>query len=172
MALSFENRELIDKNKAFPADFIAEGVDQTRGWFYTLHAIATMTKKSVAYKNVVSNGLVLDKNGQKMSKRLGNAVDPFKTLEKYGPDATRWYMISNAQPWDNLKFDLNGIEEVTRKFFGTLHNTYSFFALYANLDSYKFNVQNKSHSLKELDYWVLSKLHSLIKDLETSYEYY
>ena len=110
----FENRELIDENKAFPADFIAEGVDQTRGWFYTLHAIATMTKKSVAYKNVVSNGLVLDKNGQKMSKRLGNAVDPFKTLEKYGPDATRWYMISNAQPWDNLKFDLSGIEEVTR----------------------------------------------------------
>ena len=168
----FENRELIDKNKAFPADFIAEGVDQTRGWFYTLHAIATMTKKSVAYKNVISNGLVLDKNGQKMSKRLGNAVDPFKTLEKYGPDATRWYMISNAQPWDNLKFDLNGIEEVTRKFFGTLHNTYSFFALYANLDNYKFNVQNKSHSLKELDYWVLSKLHSLIKDVEASYEDY
>ena len=134
----FENKDLIDSNKAFPADFIAEGVDQTRGWFYTLHAIATMTKNSVAYKNVISNGLVLDKNGQKMSKRLGNAIDPFKTLEKYGADATRWYMISNAQPWDNLKFDLEGIEEVTRKFFGTLFNTYSFFALYANLDSYSF----------------------------------
>jgi len=168
----FENRELIDENKAFPADFIAEGVDQTRGWFYTLHAIAAMTKKSVAYKNVVSNGLVLDKNGQKMSKRLGNAVDPFKTLEKYGPDATRWYMISNAQPWDNLKFDLNGIEEVTRKFFGTLHNTYSFFALYANLDSYTFSDRNKSISLNELDYWVLSRLNSLIKNVDVSYEDY
>ena len=168
----FENRELIDENKAFPADFIAEGVDQTRGWFYTLHAIAAMTKKSVAYKNVVSNGLVLDKNGQKMSKRLGNAVDPFKTLEKYGPDATRWYMISNAQPWDNLKFDLDGIEEVTRKFFGTLHNTYSFFALYANLDNYTFSDRNKSNSLNELDYWVLSRLHSLIKNVEASYEDY
>ena len=168
----FENRELIDENKAFPADFIAEGVDQTRGWFYTLHVIAAMTKKSVAYKNVVSNGLVLDKNGQKMSKRLGNAVDPFKTLEKYGPDATRWYMISNAQPWDNLKFDLDGIEEVTRKFFGTLHNTYSFFALYANLDSYTFSDRNKSNSLNELDYWVLSRLHSLIKNVGASYEDY
>ena len=168
----FENRELIDENKAFPADFIAEGVDQTRGWFYTLHAIAAMTKKSVAYKNVVSNGLVLDKNGQKMSKRLGNAVDPFKTLERYGPDATRWYMISNAQPWDNLKFDLDGIEEVTRKFFGTLHNTYSFFALYANLDNYTFSDRNKSNCLNELDYWVLSRLHSLIKNVEVSYEDY
>ena len=168
----FENRELIDENKAFPADFIAEGVDQTRGWFYTLHAIAAMTKKSVAYKNVVSNGLVLDKNGQKMSKRLGNAVDPFKTLEKYGPDATRWYMISNAQPWDNLKFDLDGIEEVTRKFFGTLHNTYSFFALYANLDNYTFSDRNKSNSLNELDYWILSRLHSLIKNVDASYEDY
>ena len=168
----FENRELIDENKAFPADFIAEGVDQTRGWFYTLHAIAAMTKKSVAYKNVVSNGLVLDKNGQKMSKRLGNAVDPFKTLEKYGPDATRWYMISNAQPWDNLKFDLDGIQEVTRKFFGTLHNTYSFFALYANLDNYTFSDRNKSNSLNELDYWILSRLHSLIKNVDASYEDY
>ena len=168
----FENRELIDENKAFPADFIAEGVDQTRGWFYTLHAIAAMTKKSVAYKNVVSNGLVLDRNGQKMSKRLGNAVDPFKTLERYGPDATRWYMISNAQPWDNLKFDLDGIEEVTRKFFGTLHNTYSFFALYANLDNYTFSDRNKSNCLNELDYWVLSRLHSLIKNVEASYEDY
>ena len=168
----FENRELIDENKAFPADFIAEGVDQTRGWFYTLHAIAAMTKKSVAYKNVVSNGLVLDKNGQKMSKRLGNAIDPFKTLDKYGPDATRWYMISNAQPWDNLKFDLNGIEEVTRKFFGTLHNTYSFFALYANLDNYKFSDRNKSNSLNELDYWVLSRVNSIIKNVDASYEDY
>ena len=116
----FENKELIDENKAFPADFIAEGVDQTRGWFYTLHAIATMVFDSVAYKNVVSNGLVLDKNGQKMSKRLGNAVDPFETLAEYGADATRWYMIANANPWDNLKFDIEGIDEVRRKFFGTL----------------------------------------------------
>ena len=168
----FENSQLIDENKAFPADFIAEGVDQTRGWFYTLHAIATMTKNSVAYKNVVSNGLVLDKNGQKMSKRLGNAVDPFKTLEKYGPDATRWYMISNAQPWDNLKFDLEGIEEVTRKFFGTLHNTYSFFSLYANLDNYEFVESNKSKKLVEIDDWILSKLHSLIKSVGESYEDY
>ena len=116
MALSFENKSLIDQNKVFPSDFIAEGVDQTRGWFYTLHAISTMIKEDVAYKNVISNGLVLDKNGQKMSKRLGNVADPFKTLDQYGPDATRWYMITNSQPWDNLKFDLTGIEEVTRKF--------------------------------------------------------
>ena len=168
----FENKDLIDSNKAFPADFIAEGVDQTRGWFYTLHAIATMTKNSVAYKNVISNGLVLDKNGQKMSKRLGNAIDPFKTLEKYGADATRWYMISNAQPWDNLKFDLEGIEEVTRKFFGTLFNTYSFFALYANLDSYSFSKDSLSKDLKELDYWILSKLNSLILAVKESYEEY
>ena len=132
----FENKELIDDNKSFPADFIAEGVDQTRGWFYTLHAIATMVFDSVAYKNVVSNGLVLDKNGQKMSKRLGNATDPFETLATYGADATRWYMISNANPWDNLKFDLEGIEEVKRKFFGTLYNTYAFFTLYANIDKF------------------------------------
>ncbi|MFC2721994.1 MAG: isoleucine--tRNA ligase, partial [Flavobacteriaceae bacterium] len=136
----FENKELIDQNKAYPADFIAEGVDQTRGWFYTLHAIATAVFDSVAYKNVVSNGLVLDKNGQKMSKRLGNAVDPFETLAKYGPDATRWYMISNANPWENLKFDIEGIDEVRRKFFGTLYNTYSFFALYANVDGFKYEV--------------------------------
>ena len=129
----FENKELIENKQAFPADFIAEGVDQTRGWFYTLHAIATMVFDSVAYKNVVSNGLVFDKNGQKMSKRLGNAVDPFETLSKYGADATRWYMISNANPWDNLKFDSDGIEEVSRKFFGTLYNTYSFFSLYTNI---------------------------------------
>ena len=168
----FENKEMIDENKSFPADFIAEGVDQTRGWFYTLHAIATMTKGSVAYKNVVSNGLVLDKAGQKMSKRLGNAVDPFKTLKKYGPDATRWYMISNAQPWDNLKFDLAGIEEVTRKFFGTLFNTYSFFALYANLDGFHFEEKNLSKETKEIDLWILSRLNSLIKSVEDSYNDY
>ena len=168
----FENKEMIDDNKSFPADFIAEGVDQTRGWFYTLHAIATMTKGSVAYKNVVSNGLVLDKAGQKMSKRLGNAADPFKTLKKYGADATRWYMISNAQPWDNLKFDLAGIEEVTRKFFGTLFNTYSFFALYANLDSFKYEEKNLSKETKEIDLWVLSRLNSLTKSVEESYNDY
>ena len=168
----FENKALIDNNEAFPADFIAEGVDQTRGWFYTLHAIATMTKKSVAYKNVVSNGLVLDKNGQKMSKRLGNAVDPFKTLEKYGADATRWYMISNSQPWDNLKFDLQGIEEVTRKFFGTLSNTYSFFALYANLDNYSYSENNFSNSLSEIDLWILSKVNSLNLQVDTAYQEY
>jgi len=168
----FENKALIDNNEAFPADFIAEGVDQTRGWFYTLHAIATMTKKSVAYKNVVSNGLVLDKNGQKMSKRLGNAVDPFKTLEKYGADATRWYMISNSQPWDNLKFDLQGIEEVTRKFFGTLSNTYSFFALYANLDKYSYSENNFSNSLSEIDLWILSKVNSLNLQVDTAYQDY
>jgi len=168
----FENKEMIDDNKAFPADFIAEGVDQTRGWFYTLHAIATMTKGSVAYKNVVSNGLVLDKAGQKMSKRLGNAIDPFKTLKKYGPDATRWYMISNAQPWDNLKFDLTGIKEVTRKFFGTLFNTYGFFALYANLDSFEYDEKNLSKKTKEIDLWILSRLNSLTKSVEGSYNDY
>jgi isoleucyl-tRNA synthetase len=135
----FENKELIDENKAFPADFIAEGVDQTRGWFYTLHAIATMCFDSVAYKNVVSNGLVLDKTGQKMSKSKGNAVDPFSTLSTYGPDATRWYMMSNSQPWDNLKFDLEGIKEVQRKFFGTIYNTYQFFVLYANIDGFDYS---------------------------------
>ena len=132
----FENKEVIDKGERFPADYIAEGVDQTRGWFYTLHAIATLVFGKKAYKNVVSNGLVLDKQGQKMSKRLGNTIDPFKTLDQYGPDATRWYMISNANPWDNLKFDLEGIAEVQRKFFGTLYNTYSFFSLYANIDGF------------------------------------
>ena len=135
----FENKEMIDSGKAFPADFIAEGVDQTRGWFYTLHAIGTTVFDSIAYKNVMSNGLVLDKNGQKMSKRLGNAIDPFETLQKYGPDATRWYMISNANPWENLKFDLEGIDEVRRKFFGTLYNTYSFFSLYANVDGFNYS---------------------------------
>ena len=167
----FENKELIDQNKAYPADFIAEGVDQTRGWFYTLHAIATAVFDSVAYKNVVSNGLVLDKNGQKMSKRLGNAVDPFETLAKYGPDATRWYMISNANPWENLKFDIEGIDEVRRKFFGTLYNTYSFFALYANVDGFKYQeaeVQNKP----EIDRWILSELNILIKEVKAFYEDY
>mgnify|MGYP001001161267 FL=1 len=167
----FENKELIDQNKAYPADFIAEGVDQTRGWFYTLHAIATAVFDSVAYKNVVSNGLVLDKNGQKMSKRLDNAVDPFETLAKYGPDATRWYMISNANPWENLKFDIEGIDEVRRKFFGTLYNTYSFFALYANVDGFKYEeaeVQNKP----EIDRWILSELNILIKEVKAFYEDY
>ena len=168
----FENKELVDENKAFPADFIAEGVDQTRGWFYTLHAISTMTKQDIAYKNVISNGLVLDKNGQKMSKRLGNAIDPFETLKKYGPDPTRWYMITNAQPWDNLKFDLSGIEEVTRKFFGTLINTYSFFSLYANLDHYVFSDDLDGIELAEIDHWIISKLNSLIKQVNVAYENY
>lgn len=166
----FENKDLIDEGKTFPADFIAEGVDQTRGWFYTLHAIATMVFDSVAYKNVVSNGLVLDKEGKKMSKRLGNAVDPFKTMEEFGPDATRWYMISNANPWDNLKFDVDGIAEVKRKFFGTLYNTYSFFALYTNID--KFEYAEADISLKdrpEIDQWILSELHSLIKTVDEAY---
>ena len=169
----FENKDLIDDQKAFPADFIAEGVDQTRGWFYTLHAIATMVFDSVAYKNVVSNGLVLDKNGQKMSKRLGNATDPFETLSTYGPDATRWYMISNANPWDNLKFDPEGIEEVKRKFFGTLYNTYSFFTLYANID--KFNYSEKeipSQERPEIDRWILSELNSLIEKVDAYYADY
>ena len=135
----FENKDYIDKNKFFPADYIAEGVDQTRGWFYTLHVIGTLIFNSNSYKNVISNGLVLDKNGQKMSKRLGNAVDPFEILNKYGPDATRWYMISNSNPWDNLKFDVSGIEEVRRKFFGTIHNIYSFFSLYSNIDGFDLN---------------------------------
>jgi isoleucyl-tRNA synthetase len=169
----FENKELIDGGKFFPADFIAEGVDQTRGWFYTLHAIATMVFDNVAYKNVVSNGLVLDKNGQKMSKRLGNAIDPFTTLEKYGPDATRWYMITNAQPWDNLKFDLDGITEVQRKFFGTLYNTYSFFALYANIDGFDFSdAKIQLENRPEIDRWIISKLNSLIKDVSVSFDDY
>jgi isoleucyl-tRNA synthetase len=169
----FENKELIDGGKSYPADFIAEGVDQTRGWFYTLHAIATMVFDSVAYKNVVSNGLVLDKNGQKMSKRLGNAVDPFTTLEKYGPDATRWYMITNAQPWDNLKFDLDGITEVQRKFFGTLYNTYSFFSLYANIDGFDYSEADiPTNERPEIDRWVLSKLNSLIKEVDAAYTDY
>ncbi len=167
----FENEDKFKNN--FPADFIAEGVDQTRGWFYTLHAIATMAFDSVAYKNVVSNGLVLDKNGVKMSKRLGNAVDPFETLEKYGADATRWYMISNAPPWDNLKFDPAGIEEVKRKFFGTLYNTYSFFSLYANIDGFTYNeavIPLKER--QEIDRWIISKLNSLIAEVDSDYNDY
>ena len=169
----FENKEMIDQNEAFPADYIAEGVDQTRGWFYTLHAIGTLVFDSIAYKNVVSNGLVLDKNGQKMSKRLGNAADPFETLEKYGADATRWYMISNANPWDNLKFDLDGIAEVSRKFFGTLHNTYSFFSLYANIDNFSYKeaaipVEERS----EMDQWILSELNRLIEQVDHAYNDY
>ena len=166
----FENKDLIDKGKAFPADFIAEGVDQTRGWFYTLHAIATSVFDSVAYKNVMSNGLVLDKNGQKMSKRLGNAVDPFETLSKYGADATRWYMISNANPWDNLKFDVEGIEEVRRKFFGTLYNTYSFFALYANLDGFTYaEAEVPLEKRPEIDRWILSELNTLIAKVKEAF---
>ena len=169
----FENKELIDNNKSFPADFIAEGVDQTRGWFYTLHAISTMVFDSVAYKNVVSNGLVLDKNGQKMSKRLGNSADPFTTLETYGADATRWYMISNANPWDNLKFDLDGIEEVKRKFFGTLYNTYSFFQLYTNIDGFSYKEADiPLNERPELDRWILSELHTLIEKVDAFYAEY
>ena len=167
----FENKEKIDQGTAFPADFIAEGVDQTRGWFFTLHAIATMVFDSVAYKSVISNGLVLDKNGIKMSKRLGNGVDPFATLEQYGPDATRWYMISNAQPWDNLKFDENGIGEVQRKFFGTLHNTYNFLVLYANIDGYNGSEDAIVYEQRpEIDRWVLSRLHSMIAEVDQAYQ--
>ena len=169
----FENKEMIDDNIAFPADYIAEGVDQTRGWFYTLHAISSMVFESISYKNVISNGLVLDKNGQKMSKRLGNVVDPFKTIEKFGPDATRWYMISNANPWDNLKFDIDGIEESKRKFFGTLYNIYSFFSLYSNIDNFSFNEKEIKNSLKpELDRWIISELHSLIFEVDNHYSNY
>lgn len=169
----FENNDLIDEGKTFPADFIAEGVDQTRGWFYTLHAIATMVFDSVAYKNVVSNGLVLDKEGKKMSKRLGNAVDPFETMNEHGADATRWYMISNANPWDNLKFDLDGIVEVKRKFFGTLYNTYSFFALYANIDAFEYKESDIPVSERpEIDRWILSELNSLITIVDDAYADY
>lgn len=169
----FENKELIDDRRSYPADFIAEGVDQTRGWFYTLHAIATMVFDSVAYKNVVSNGLVLDKEGQKMSKRLGNTIEPFETLDKYGPDATRWYMITNAQPWDNLKFDLEGITEVQRKFFGTLYNTYSFLTLYANIDGFDYSQADLALDKRpEIDRWILSKLNTLVKGVEEAFETY
>ena len=163
----FENKELFDDRKVYPADFIAEGVDQTRGWFFTLHAIATMVFDSVSYKAVVSNGLVLDNNGNKMSKRLGNAVDPFATIEQYGSDPLRWYMITNASPWDNIKFDIDGIEEVRRKFFGTLYNTYSFFALYANVDGFDYSEPDVDWKERpEIDRWILSLLNSLVKDVD------
>jgi len=169
----FENVSLIREGLSFPADFIAEGVDQTRGWFYTQHAIATMVFDSVAYKNVISNGLVLDKNGKKMSKRLGNGVEPFEAIEKYGIDAIRWYMISNANPWDNLKFDLDGVDEVKRKFFGTLYNTYSFFSLYANIDNFAFAEENIAIEKRpEIDRWILSELNTLILKVETYYNDY
>jgi isoleucyl-tRNA synthetase len=160
-------------DKTFPADFIAEGVDQTRGWFFTLHAIATMCFDSVAYKNVISNGLVLDKNGNKMSKRLGNAVDPFGAITKYGADAVRWYMMTNSQPWDNLKFDEDGVDDVRRKFFGTLYNTYAFFALYANIDGFEYKEADIPFEKRpEIDRWILSELNSLIIEVEKDYETY
>lgn len=162
----FENKDLVDKNQAFPADFIAEGVDQTRGWFYTLHALGVLLFDSVAYKTVVSNGLVLDKNGNKMSKRLGNTVDPFETIEKYSADATRWYLITNASPWDSLKFDISGIQEVQRKFFGTLYNTYQFFALYANVDGFGFKeAYIPVEERPEIDRWILSSLQTLVQEV-------
>ena len=173
MHYPFENKEVVDNGEFYPADFIAEGVDQTRGWFFTLHAISTMIKDSVAFKAVISNGLVLDKNGNKMSKRLGNAVDPFETIEKYGSDPLRWYMITNASPWDNLKFDVEGVEEVRRKFFGTLYNTYSFFALYANVDNFtNSQPQVPMSNRPEIDRWILSLLNSLIKEVDESYNDY
>ena len=169
----FENKDLIDNKINFPADFIAEGVDQTRGWFYTLHAISTLVFDSISYKNVVSNGLVLDKNGQKMSKRLGNAVDPFKMIDEYGADAVRWYMISNSNPWDNLKFDQEGVSEVKRKFFGTFHNVYSFFSLYANIDNFSYQEDTIAFEKRsELDQWILSELNSLIKRVDNYYDKY
>ena len=169
----FENKEKVERGEAFPADYIAEGVDQTRGWFYTLHAIATLVFDQIAFKNVISNGLILDKKGQKMSKRLGNATDPFETLDQYGPDATRWYMIANANPWDNLKFDVEGIEEVQRKFFGTLYNTYSFFSLYSNIDQFQFKEAPIARANRtELDRWILSELHSLITQVDADYADY
>lgn len=169
----FENKELLDNRLVYPADFIAEGVDQTRGWFFTLHAIATMVFDSVSYKAVISNGLVLDKNGNKMSKRLGNAVDPFSTIEKYGSDPLRWYMITNSSPWDNLKFDVDGVEEVRRKFFGTLYNTYSFFALYANVDGFEYSEADVPMEARpEIDRWILSVLNTLVKSVDTCYNDY
>ena len=169
----FENKEIVDNRSYYPADFIAEGVDQTRGWFFTLHAIATMVFDSVSYKNVISNGLVLDKNGNKMSKRLGNAVDPFGAIEQYGSDPLRWYMITNASPWDNLKFDVEGVMEVTRKFFGTLHNTYKFFAPYANLDGFTYaEAEVPVAERPEIDRWILSELNSLIKNVDACYADY
>ena len=165
----FENADAIDKRTAFPADFINEGVDQTRGWFFTLHAIATMVFDSVAFKNVISSGLVLDAKGNKMSKRLGNAVDPFDTIEKYGADAVRFYMLTNSSPWDNLKFDPNGVDEVRRKFFGTLYNTYSFFSLYANVDGFDYSQEEIPASGRpEIDRWILSELNSLVKGVDSA----
>lgn len=169
----FENKEILDNRTVYPADFIAEGVDQTRGWFFTLHALATMIFDSVAYKAVVSNGLVLDKNGNKMSKRLGNAVDPFSTIEQYGSDPLRWYMITNASPWDNIKFDIEGMDEVRRKFFGTLYNTYSFFSLYANVDGFDYSEPDVAlNERPEIDRWILSLLNTLVKDVDGYYETY
>ena len=169
----FENKELLDSHQVYPADFIAEGVDQTRGWFFTLHAIATMVFDSISYKAVISNGMVLDKNGNKMSKRLGNAVDPFSTIEKYGSDPLRWYMITNSSPWDNLKFDVDGVEEVRRKFFGTLYNTYSFFALYANVDEFEYKEADVPMTERpEIDRWILSVLNTLVKNVDTCYNEY
>ena len=169
----FENKEIVDNNTVYPADFIAEGVDQTRGWFFTLHAISTMVKGSVAYKAVISNGLVLDKNGNKMSKRLGNAVDPFGAIEKYGSDPLRWYMITNSSPWDNLKFDEEGVMEVTRKFFGTLHNTYKFFAPYANLDGFCYGEKEIPVAERpEIDRWIISELNTLVKNVDACYTEY
>lgn len=173
MHYPFENKALVDSNAVYPADFIAEGVDQTRGWFFTLHAISTMVKHSVAYKAVISNGLVLDKNGNKMSKRLGNAVDPFGAIGKYGSDAVRWYMITNSSPWDNLKFDEEGVMDVTRKFFGTLHNTYRFFAPYANLDGFSYSeAEIPVCERPEIDRWILSELNTLIKNVDACYADY
>ncbi|MCX6328706.1 MAG: DUF5915 domain-containing protein, partial [Bacteroidia bacterium] len=167
----FENKE--NFSDMFPADYIAEGVDQTRGWFFTLHAIATMISDSVAFKNIISNGLILDKNGNKMSKRLGNAVDPFKTIEEYGSDPLRWYLLTNSQPWDNLKFDAAGVDEVKRKFFGTLYNTYSFFALYANVDNFRFAERDILVNMRpEIDRWIISLLNSLVKEVGECYENY
>ncbi|MFI3295996.1 MAG: isoleucine--tRNA ligase [bacterium] len=169
----FENKEIFDKKDVYPADFISEGVDQTRGWFFTLHAIGTMAFNSVAFKNVISNGLVLDKKGNKMSKRLGNGVDPFESIEKYGSDPLRWYMMTNASPWDNLKFDEEGIDEVRRKFFGTLYNTYSFFALYANVDGFEYKEADiPMNERPEIDRWILSLLNTLVKDVTENYENY
>jgi isoleucyl-tRNA synthetase len=169
----FENKDIFDKREVFPADFIAEGVDQTRGWFFTLHALASMIFDGVSFKNVISNGLVLDKNGNKMSKRLGNVIDPFETIEKHGSDPMRWYMITNASPWDNIKFDIEGIEEVRRKFFGTLYNTYSFFALYANVDGFAYNEPDiPLNERPEIDRWILSLLNSLVKNVNEYYETY
>jgi isoleucyl-tRNA synthetase len=169
----FENMELVESGDAFPANFIAEGVDQTRGWFYTLHALGVMLFDSVAYKTVVSNGLVLDKNGNKMSKRLGNVVNPFETIANFGADATRWYLITNASPWDNMKFDSEGIKEIQRKFFGTLYNTYQFFALYANVDGFHFKeAYIPLRERPEIDRWILSSLHTLIKNVTINLDDY